>query len=81
MTGWLERLSAAVGEPPLTDHEIRTLLDVARDVAHSSERRHAPLSTFLLGLSLGRADVADRTAGLDDLAARVAALLEDRTGD
>jgi len=33
----------------LTDAEAEVLLDLARDVAHGSERRFAPLSTFVAG--------------------------------
>lgn len=76
---WPERLAEALGEAPLSEAEVATLLDVARDVAHDTERRFAPLSTFLLGLALGREGAADRAAGLDELAGRVTALLADRS--
>jgi len=33
----------------LTDADVEALLDLARDVAHGSERRYAPLSTFIAG--------------------------------
>lgn len=36
--------------------DIATVLDVARDVAHGVARPAAPLSTFLLGVAVGRAD-------------------------
>ncbi|MCW4466890.1 DUF6457 domain-containing protein [Glutamicibacter sp. MNS18] len=51
-----EWLSAAAEELGLDENEvdIATLLDVAKDVAHSVARPAAPLSTFLLGLALGR---------------------------
>jgi len=33
----------------LTEADVEALLDLARDVAHGSERRYAPLSTFVAG--------------------------------
>lgn len=50
-------LSAAAEELGLDENEvdIATLLDLAKDVAHNVARPAAPLSTFLLGLALGRA--------------------------
>ncbi len=33
----------------LTEHEVEIVLDLARVVAHGSERRFAPLSTYLAG--------------------------------
>lgn len=36
------------------DIDVGTLLDVARDVAHNVARPAAPLTTFALGLALGR---------------------------
>lgn len=78
--GWPEQLAEALGEPALTADEVGTLLDVARDVAHGTERRYAPLSTFLLGIALGRRDAGDRTVELERLAADVDRLLRDRDG-
>jgi hypothetical protein len=44
------------------------VLDLARDAAHSVERRAAPISTFLLGYAAGAADAdqeeLERLAGL-----------------
>lgn len=50
----LARLAAAVGEPTLDDDEVEELLDLARVVAHGTERKLAPLSTFLAGLAVAR---------------------------
>ena len=52
---WIDRLAEALGEEPLSSQETETLLEVARDVAHRVERKITPLSTFLLGLAIGRA--------------------------
>ena len=48
MDDWPERYSAALGVE-LTDDEIDAILDLARDVAHGTERRFAPLSAYLAG--------------------------------
>ncbi len=45
---WPRRYAAALGAD-LTDADVEALLDLARDVAHGSERRFAPLSTFVAG--------------------------------
>ncbi|MPZ88380.1 MAG: hypothetical protein GEU81_09945 [Nitriliruptorales bacterium] len=71
-------LSAEAGTPPLTQEEARAVLDLARVVAHTSERRFAPLSTYLAGLAIGAGgggDGADRAARVRALA-KVAADLE-----
>jgi len=48
MDDWPERYSAALGVE-LTDEEVDAILDLARDVAHGTERRFAPLSSYLAG--------------------------------
>lgn len=45
---WPRRYAMALGAD-LTEAEVEALLDLARDVAHGSERRFAPLSTFVAG--------------------------------
>jgi len=45
---WPDRYAAAL-ELELTDDEIDTILDLARDVAHATERRWAPVSAYLAG--------------------------------
>ena len=53
---WLTTLSAELetSDVPLDDHAIHTLLDLARDSAHEVERLAAPLTTFLVGVAVGR---------------------------
>ncbi|MDX1619631.1 MAG: DUF6457 domain-containing protein [Nitriliruptorales bacterium] len=72
--GWLEELAEALSEEPLNDAEITAILDVARDVAHQTERRYAPLSTYLLGVAVGR-ERGDRPARLEALAEQTRHLL------
>ena len=54
MTGWIDDLAGTLGEGRLSEDEISTLLEVARDVAHGVERKVTPLSTFLVGCAVGR---------------------------
>jgi Domain of unknown function (DUF6457) len=50
---WPERYGAAL-ELDLTESEVDAILDLARDVAHGTERRFAPLSTYLTGRFVAR---------------------------
>jgi hypothetical protein len=54
METWIDQLAEALDEEPLSVAEVTTLLDLARDIAHSVERKVTPLSTFLLGTAVGR---------------------------
>ncbi|MDX1509787.1 MAG: DUF6457 domain-containing protein [Nitriliruptorales bacterium] len=70
---WPQRAADALGLAALTDDEIEVVLDLARDVAHGTERRFAPLTTFLAGLAVGRSE----TDTLEEVAATIAGLLAD----
>ncbi len=48
----LDRLAQALSVDPATPAETGAVLSVARDVAHTLERRITPVSTFLLGISV-----------------------------
>jgi uncharacterized protein DUF6457 len=75
MDGWLveqgEALAKATGVPAerlrLSEADIDTLLDLARDAAHDSgDRKNAPLLCYLVGRAQGEgklADVADAVRG------------------
>jgi hypothetical protein len=78
MHEWLsaarDRLAGAVGDDPaaysLGEDDIALLLDLAGVAAHDSgDRTNAPLTTFLVGLALGRhgertlADVVEKVTG------------------
>lgn len=65
---FLAELRAAAGTPLLTAEEIGAVLDLARVVAHRTQRRCAPLSVYAMGLVLGGADPAERAARLQTLA-------------
>ena len=62
---WLNALAQALQTPEGApdDHAIRTLLDLARDAAHGVERPAAPLTTFLVGVAVGRGASLDAAAG------------------
>lgn len=52
--GFLERYRSALQETAgsplgLDDDDVEAVLALARDVAHRTERRNAPLATFLAG--------------------------------
>ena len=53
---WLAQLSAELGTDDVElDHQtVKVLLDLARDAAHGVERVAAPLTTFLVGVAVGR---------------------------
>lgn len=64
LTQWLARLSAELGtdDVRLDDGAISDLLDLTREAAHGVERVAGPLTTFLVGVAVGRgADVAAAT--------------------
>ena len=53
---WLTTLSAELETTDVTMDEdaVRTLLELARDSAHEVESVAAPLTTFLVGIAVGR---------------------------
>jgi hypothetical protein len=52
MDEWIAALTAALELP--SDVDVKSVLDVARDVAHNVERPAAPISTYLVGVAVGR---------------------------
>jgi hypothetical protein len=63
---WIDELCDELDIETEVDEAL--VLDLARDAAHSVERRAAPISTFLLGYAAGAADAdqeeLERLAGL-----------------
>jgi hypothetical protein len=61
---WLTTLSAELGTSDVTmdDDAVNTLLDLARDSAHEVERLAAPLTTFLVGVAVGRGGALNAAA-------------------
>ncbi len=67
MNAWIRRMTEELGLDP--DVDVRLVLDVARESAHRVARPAAPVTTFLLGVALGRGGaelgpLADRVLGL-----------------
>jgi hypothetical protein len=56
MTQWLSRLGAGLGidDVALDEAAITDLLDLTREAAHGVERVAGPLTTFLVGVAVGR---------------------------
>lgn len=83
-TDFLERyrvaLQDAAGWPfELHDEDVEAVLALARDVAHGTERRNAPLATFLLGqfVLARKAEGAPVPTVLDEAQALARTLLSD----
>jgi len=49
---WINDYAKALGLE-LSEAEVEALLDLARDVAHGTERKNAPLAAFLAGRFVG----------------------------
>ena len=71
---WLAELQGLLGIEDRID--VVTVLDVARDVAHGVARPAAPLSTFALGLAVGRSAAAG--VPVEEELERLAALVQRR---
>jgi Domain of unknown function (DUF6457) len=73
---WPDRYSAAL-ELDLTNEEVDAILDLARDIAHATERRFAPLSTYLTGRYVTRRQAEGATVdeALREAQAKVGKLL------
>jgi hypothetical protein len=72
---FLERVRSLLGPnpPAVSPGELEAILELARVAAHSSERRAAPVTTYLAGLVLGGAAPEAREAFLDDLTVKLEA--------
>jgi uncharacterized protein DUF6457 len=55
---WIDSLAERFGEEELTSRQTFELLGMAREVAHRVERRITPLSTFFVGVAVGKAQEA-----------------------
>ena len=72
LDAWLTAASDELGLEA-AEVPIALILKIAADVAHGVARPAAPLSTFLLGLALGRSDSPSNET-LEALSARLSAL-------
>lgn len=64
---WTARAAAELGIDDVPS--LRLLLDLSREAAHRVVRPAAPVTTYLLGVAVGRGD------DVEDVAARLLALL------
>ena len=67
---FFRELAAGAGTAALSDAEAEAVLDLARVVAHTRERRLAPLTAYAAALRFDGLDEAGRVARLRALAAR-----------
>ncbi|MGJ6980487.1 DUF6457 domain-containing protein [Aestuariimicrobium soli] len=58
LDAWAAAVSSDLGLAP-ADCEVDTVLDLARDAAHGVMRPAAPLTTFLVGVAIGRGMAPD----------------------
>jgi hypothetical protein len=67
MQNWVDTVCAELHLP--SDLNVDVILDVARVAAHSVERPAAPVTTFLLGMSVaGGSDLNEAAAKIQKLA-------------
>lgn len=67
MKEWIDAVQKELGLTAAIDET--AILDVARDAAHTIERKAAPITTFLLGIAVaGGADAKDATEKIRALA-------------
>jgi hypothetical protein len=59
---WIEKFAAELGVDPPTEEEFATLLELAGDAAHSSERIAAPIACWLVGRAGTTPDAARKLA-------------------
>jgi hypothetical protein len=70
---WAAAVATALGLP-MTEGQVGTVLDLARDAAHGVARPAAPVTTYLAGVAVGRGQ------SLDDVVHTMRALLQERAG-
>lgn len=81
---WSEQVASTTGIDAWDATETDLVLDLARDVAHGTERRFAPLTAYAVGLAVGRrlgdaaGDAAARHTTLRELAQELATAATDR---
>jgi len=79
---WSDQVEVATGVPSWSPAETDLLLDLARDVAHGTERRFAPLTAYAVGVAVGSRlgsqadDAAAREEILRELVTSLSAAIE-----
>lgn len=67
---WSEAVESTLGVEAWDGDEAALLLDLAREVAHGTERRYAPLTAYAVGLAVGAAAAGAPPGGDEDLVGR-----------
>ena len=70
MNDWLTEVTAKLGVDPTMD--VDAILELTRDVAHNTERKNAPLTTYLLGYAAASQNLS--AAQIAQLAAELGAM-------
>jgi hypothetical protein len=73
---WIEALAAELGDPPVSQQEMGLVLKLAREVAHSVERKMAPVAAYLAGVHAGRLGVTEPAVRLSALQESVKAAMD-----
>ena len=75
MDEMLDKIRALLGPdaPAVGEDEAEAVLELARVVAHASERRAAPVSAYLVGMAVAGAAPEARAAFLDELVIKIEA--------
>jgi hypothetical protein len=83
MDDWLDQLADALNVRRLAPDELGTILKLAREVAHGTERRFAPASTFLAGVAVGiwTAGGRDRERSIADAVRTAREVIPEGPGD
>jgi hypothetical protein len=73
MEEFLAKVRSLLGPdaPSVTEGEIEAVLELARVAAHSSERRAAPVTTYLIGMAVAGAAPDAREAFIDDMVVKL----------
>jgi hypothetical protein len=73
MEEFLAKVRSLLGPdaPSVTEGEIEAVLELARVAAHSSERRAAPVTTYLIGMAVAGAAPEAREAFIDDMVVKL----------
>lgn len=79
---WSEQVEAVTGIEAWDRVETDLVLDLARLVAHGTERRFAPLTSYALGVAVGRqlGDAAGGAAARQDALRAMVVALQDAVG-
>jgi Domain of unknown function (DUF6457) len=75
---WVADLAAQLSVPGMTLHTQAGVLALARDVAHATERKYAPLAAFVAGrfVEVRRSEGVDEATALRELNDMVSRILE-----